>query len=104
MDRIHTLTRTNRLLKSRQTEIPWILTRSSVKRLGDVSVLKMLKKRKATKEYQALAKQIYDSVQSKSGGMFLWASLVFDQIRDSHSPEAIRESLREAPEGLDAML
>ena len=73
-------------------------------RLSDVEVLKMLKKRKATKEYQTLAKQIYTSIQSRSHGMFLWASLVFDQIWDSPSPEAIRESLKEAPSGLDEML
>lgn len=36
--------------------------------------------------------------------MFLWAKLVFDQIRESPSPEAIRESLQGAPEGLDDML
>lgn len=73
-------------------------------RLGDVSVLQVLKKRKATKEFQALAKQIYQSVQSKSQGMFLWARLVFDQIRASPSPEAIKASLQGAPEGLDEML
>lgn len=64
----------------------------------------MLKRGKATKEHQSLAKQIYNSVRSRSQGMFLWASLVFDQICDSPSPEAIRASLREAPEGLDDML
>ena len=73
-------------------------------RLGDISVLQDLKKRKATKEYQRLAKQIYNSVQSKSQGMFLWARLVFDQIRASPSPEAIEVSLQKAPEGLDEML
>lgn len=73
-------------------------------RLGEISVLKMLKKRKANKEYQTLAKQIYNSVQVRSQGMFLWARLVFDQIRESPSPESIRESLRGAPEGLDNML
>ena len=73
-------------------------------RLGDISVLQILKKRKATKEFQTLAKQIYNSVQSKSQGMFLWARLVFDQIRASPSPEAIKKSLEGAPEGLDQML
>ena len=73
-------------------------------RLGEISVLKVLKQRKAHKEYQTLAKQIYSSVQMRSQGMFLWARLVFYQIRDSPSPEAIRESLRGAPEGLDNML
>ena len=73
-------------------------------RLGDVVVLKMLKKRKATKEYQHLTRQIYSSVSSRSAGMFLWASLVFDQIWDSPSPESIRGALRDAPEGLDDML
>ena len=73
-------------------------------RLGEIAVLKMLKKGKANKEYQTLAKQIYNSVQVRSQGMFLWARLVFDQDRDSTSPESIRESLRGAPEGLDNML
>ncbi|KAL8780983.1 MAG: hypothetical protein Q9213_006212 [Squamulea squamosa] len=73
-------------------------------RLGDVSVLQVLKKMKATKEFQTLAKQIYNSVQSKSQGMFLWARLVFDQIRVSSSPEAVRDSLQGAPKGLDDML
>lgn len=73
-------------------------------RLGDVSVLQLLKKRKATKEFQMLAKLIYNSVHSKSQGMFLWARLVFDQIRASPSPEAIKASLQGAPEGLDDML
>ncbi|KAL9614237.1 MAG: hypothetical protein Q9167_001258 [Letrouitia subvulpina] len=73
-------------------------------RLGDVSVLQLLKKRKATKEFQTLAKLIYNSVHSKSQGMFLWARLVFDQIRASPSPEAIKASLQGAPKGLDDML
>ena len=73
-------------------------------RLGDISVLQVLKKRKAIKEYQTLAKQVYNSIQSKSQGMFLWARLVFDQIRASPSPEAIKASLQKAPEGLDEML
>ena len=73
-------------------------------RLGDISMLQVLKKRKATKEYQTLAKQIYNSVQSKSQGMFLWSRLVFDQIRALPSPEAIKASLQKTPEGLDEML
>ena len=36
--------------------------------------------------------------------MFLWARLVFNQIRASPSPEAIEVSLQKAPEGLDEML
>ncbi|KAL9046447.1 MAG: hypothetical protein Q9214_000714 [Letrouitia sp. 1 TL-2023] len=73
-------------------------------RLSDVSVLQLLKKRRATKEFQSLAKLVYNSVHSKSQGMFLWARLVFDQIRASPSPEAIKASLQGAPEGLDDML
>lgn len=73
-------------------------------RLGDVKILKFLKKRKATKEWQTLARQIYTSVLNRAQGMFLWASLVFDQIWDSPSSEAITQSLGDAPEGLDAML
>ncbi|KAL6716248.1 hypothetical protein ACLMJK_005814 [Lecanora helva] len=73
-------------------------------RLSDVLVLQVLKKRKATKEFQTLAKQIYNSVLSKSQGMFLWARLVFDQLRASPSPEAIKGSLQGAPVGLDEML
>ena len=72
--------------------------------LSDVSMLKMLKKRKKDKEYQTLAKQIYHSVHSRSQGMFLWAKLTFDQIRDLPSPEAIRDSLEKVPKGLDEML
>ena len=72
--------------------------------LSDVSMLKMLKRRKKDKEYQTLAKQIYHSVHSRSQGMFLWAKLTFDQIRDLPSPEAIRDSLQKVPKGLDEML
>lgn len=73
-------------------------------RLVDISVLKTLKKRKMTKDYQTLAKKIYHSVQSRSEGMFLWARLVLDQTRDLPSPEAIEGTLNEAPQGLDDML
>ena len=72
--------------------------------LSDVSMLKMLKRRKKDKEHQTLAKQIYHSVHSRSQGMFLWAKLTFDQIRGLPSPEAIRDSLQKAPKGLDEML
>ena len=74
------------------------------KKLADVSMLKLLKKRRRDKEYQTLAKQIYHSVHSRSQGMFLWAKLTFDQIRDLPSPEAIRESLQKVPKGLEEML
>ena len=73
-------------------------------RLMDISVLKTLKKRKMTKDYHILAKRIYHSVQTRSEGMFLWARLVLDQIRDLPSPEAIQGTLNEAPQGLDDML
>ncbi|KAL9093549.1 MAG: hypothetical protein Q9165_003944 [Trypethelium subeluteriae] len=74
-------------------------------RLSDVKVLKVLKKRKVnTREYQSLAKQIYNSVKSRSQGMFLWAGLVFDQICNSPSLEAIQKALESAPQGLDEML
>lgn len=73
-------------------------------KLSDVTMLKMLKRRKKDKEYQALAKHIYHSVHSRSQGMFLWAKLTFDQIQDLPSPEAIKESLQKVPKGLDEML
>ena len=44
-------------------------------RLNAMSVLKMLRKRKPNKGYQALARQIYGNIQSRSQGMFLWAKL-----------------------------
>jgi hypothetical protein len=72
--------------------------------LGDILVLKLLRKRKAVKERESLAKHIYSVVQSRSGGMFLWASLVFHQIRDLPSAEAVKTSLAQAPDGLDDML
>ena len=71
--------------------------------LSNVSMVKLLRKRKS-KEYQTLAREIYHSVQSRSQGMFLWAKLTFDQIRDSPSPEAIRKTLQSVPKGLDDML
>lgn len=71
--------------------------------LSNVSVLKILKRRRS-KEYQILAKQIYHSVHSRSQGMFLWAKLTFDQIRDLPSPEAVRQALLQVPKGLDDML
>ena len=74
------------------------------RQLSDVSVLKILRKRKRSKEYETLARLIYHSVHSRSQGMFLWAKLTFDQIRDLPSPEAIRESLQMVPKGLDDML
>ncbi|KAL8735743.1 MAG: hypothetical protein Q9181_002690 [Wetmoreana brouardii] len=73
-------------------------------RLKIVSMLETLKKRGASKEYQMRARYIYNSVRSRSQGMFLWASLAFDQIQDLSSPEAIENSLREAPKDLDNML
>ena len=72
-------------------------------RLSDVPVLRTLKKHKALRECQTLARDIYESVQSRSQD-FLWASLVLDAVLKSPSPEAVRRSLREAPEGLDEML
>ena len=73
-------------------------------RLKDVSLLNVLKTKKAKKDHDILARQIYTSVLSKSQGMFLWASLVFDEIWNSPSPEAIRHTLQEAPQGLDDMI
>ena len=73
-------------------------------RLMDITVLKTLKKRKMIKDYHRLAKTIYHSVQTRSEGMFLWARLVLDQVRDLPSPEAIERTLDEAPQGLYEML
>lgn len=72
--------------------------------LGNVSILQHLRKSNATQDYQSLARRIYNSVQVKSQGMFLWARLVFDQICSSSSPEIIDTVLDGAPEGLDEML
>ena len=73
-------------------------------RFKDVSILNALRTRKAKKEYDALARQTYSSVLARSQGMILWASLVFDEICNSPSPEAIRRTLQEAPQGLDDMI
>ena len=73
-------------------------------RLRTVTLLRELRKRKADKRYQDLERQIFSSVLSKAQGMFLWARLVFDQIWNLPSAEAIMSSLREAPKGLHQML
>ena len=72
-------------------------------RLSNLSLLKKLKKDYLI-EHQSLAKEVYDSVQCHSQGMFLWAYSVFDQIWDLRSPESISGSLRRAPEGRDNIL
>ena len=72
--------------------------------LSDVPVLRLLKKRYANRERQRLAKEIYESIKTGSQGMFLWARLVFDQLRIPRSLEGVKEVLQGAPEGLDDML
>jgi hypothetical protein len=45
-----------------------------------------------------------NSIVTRSQGMFLWAKLVIDQIRDSPSAEAVEEALNDAPSGLMDMI
>lgn len=73
-------------------------------RLGEVRVLKELRKNKLMKSYERLARSIHSTVLKRSEGMFLWVRLVFDQIQELPSPEAIAKSLDLAPNGLDDML
>ncbi|OQN99698.1 hypothetical protein B0A48_14468 [Cryoendolithus antarcticus] len=73
-------------------------------RLGEVRVLKELRKNKLKKPYESLAKRIHSTVLRRSEGMFLWARLVFDQMQELSSPEAVEMSLDQAPTGLDDML
>ena len=72
--------------------------------LADVRLLKAFKRSRSIEEYRRLAQNVYSSIRSRSQGMFLWAKLVLDQIRESPSPEAIMDSLQRAPESLDNML
>jgi hypothetical protein len=73
-------------------------------RLGEVRVLKELRKNKLKKSYESLARSIHSTVLKRSEGMFLWARLVFDQMQELSSPEAVTKSLDQAPNGLDDML
>ena len=76
-------------------------------RLRNVSVLRTLDARRtpeAAREFKALVKQITNSIQNKSHGMFKWAGLAFDQIWKLQSPEAIVMALNRAPHGLEEMI
>jgi hypothetical protein len=76
-------------------------------RLEEIIVLKKLKtntSKAGVKRYRTVAKQINESIQSRSRGMFLWAKLVFDQIHNLPSPEAVSEALERTPTGLDDMI
>lgn len=54
--------------------------------LRSVQLLNTLQKHRPRALYERLAWQIYNTVQDRSYGMFLWASLAFDQIRAAGSP------------------
>lgn len=76
-------------------------------RLEQIAVLKKLKLTKTKqgiRRYHTVTKQINQSIQTRSKGMFLWAKLVFDQIDKLPSPEAISQALENAPPGLDDMI
>lgn len=76
-------------------------------RLEQIAVLKKLKlatTKQGVKRYHTVTKQINQSIQTRSKGMFLWAKLVFDQIDKLPSPEAISGALESAPPGLDDMI
>lgn len=76
-------------------------------RLEQIAVLKKLKlatTRQGVRRYHTVTKQINQSIQTRSNGMFLWAKLVFDQIDRLPSPEAIAKALEKAPPGLDDMI
>jgi hypothetical protein len=47
---------------------------------------------------------IENSIVARSQGMFLWAKLVLDQVRDSPSAESVEEALNDAPSGLMDMI
>jgi hypothetical protein len=66
--------------------------------------LKILKKTKRLSLCGRLARAIHHSISTRAHGMFQWASLVFDQIRDLRSPESILKALKDSPIELDAML
>jgi phage shock protein A len=66
--------------------------------------LKNLKKTKKLSLCGRLARAIYHSISTRAQGMFQWASLVFDQIRDLRSAESIMKALEDSPAELDAML
>jgi hypothetical protein len=72
--------------------------------LREVPVLKVLRKKKLKRSYESLARSIYSTVLERSEGMFLWTRLVFNQMQKLPSPEAIAESLDQAPDELDDML
>lgn len=73
-------------------------------KLNNITILKVLKSQGQLTAYKSLAKSIYVSVDEKADGMFLWASLMLDDIKRASSPESIMKSLQQAPAGLDEML
>lgn len=71
--------------------------------IKDVDAVKELKKVNP-KVCARLERDIEERIVSRAQGMFLWAKLAFDQIRDVPSPEAVREALEDAPLGLMDMI
>ena len=51
-----------------------------------------------------LKKAIVDTVHNKSGGLFLWADLMIQQLTNKRLPSEIQEALQKAPNGLNEML
>ncbi|KIW30597.1 uncharacterized protein PV07_06331 [Cladophialophora immunda] len=68
-----------------------------------IAAVRMIRKMEP-EQSQAFEAFIENSIVTRSQGMFLWAKLVIDQIRDSPSAEAVEEALNDAPSGLMDMI
>ncbi|KIW76292.1 hypothetical protein Z517_11038 [Fonsecaea pedrosoi CBS 271.37] len=69
----------------------------------DIAAVRMIR-RMEPEQCQIFEAFIENSIVTRSQGMFLWAKLVIDQIRDSPSAEAVEEALNDAPSGLMDMI
>ncbi|KAJ9603004.1 hypothetical protein H2200_012299 [Cladophialophora chaetospira] len=68
-----------------------------------IAAVRMIRKMEP-EQSQSFESFIENSIVTRSQGMFLWAKLVIDQIRDSPSAESVEEALNDAPSGLMDMI
>ncbi|KIW11867.1 hypothetical protein PV08_09140 [Exophiala spinifera] len=68
-----------------------------------IAAVRMIRKM-APEKSQAFESFIEHSIVTRSEGMFLWAKLVIDRIRDSPSTESVQHALYDAPSGLLDMI
>lgn len=77
-----------------------VYVKHQTKHIAAVRIIRKM----APEQSQILEAFIENSIVTRSQGMFLWAKLVIDQIRDSPSAESVEEALNDAPLGLMDMI